>query len=139
MTTAFEQVRSVSSFVRMLAVSLMLTAALRVAIVSFGASGPPPAASSAPAGSASAQPIDSGVPRAASAAPLGKAIRVRVSVSVGPDRADVYVDGSRLGQVPFVGDTSCRVGEMIDVEVAPKTGKRLKFQKPCEAGTVRFE
>jgi len=137
--TWLERVRPISSFVRFFAVGMVLTAALRVAIVSFGASGPVPVVSSAPAGPQSAQPIGSGSARLASAAPLGKAIRVTVSVSVGPDRADVYVDGSRLGQVPYVGNTSCRVGEMIDVEVAPKTGKRLKLSKPCEPGTVVFE
>jgi hypothetical protein len=133
-------VQSLASYARFFAVSCVLTAALRVAIVAFGASPPPPAASA----SASAVPLLSAeLPRIASAtaapAPRGKAIRVRMSITAGPDRSDVYVDGSKLGQVPYLGDTSCRAGESVSIEIVPKTGNKLKFERTCELGTLRVE
>lgn len=83
------------------------------------------------------------IPRIASGtaapAPRGKPVRVRLSISAGPDRSDVYVDGSKLGQVPYLGDTSCRAGESVSIEIVPKTGNKLKFERTCELGTIRVE
>ena len=133
-------VQSLASYGRFFAVSCVLTAALRVAIVSFGATPPAPVASA----SASAAPATSAVMPAvasgsAAPAPRGKAVRVRFSITAGPERSDVYIDGSKLGQVPFVGDSSCRAGEPVSIEVVPKTGSKLKFERTCELGTIRVE
>lgn len=133
-------VQSFASYGRFFAVSCVLTAALRVAIVSFGATPPAPAgsasASAPPALSAVIPVIASG---SAPPAPRGKAVRVRFSITAGPDRSDVYVDGSKLGQVPYLGDSSCRAGEPVSIEIVPKTGNKLKFERTCELGTIRVE
>ena len=138
--SALSSVQSLASYARFFAVSCVLTAALRMAIVAFGASPPAPTASA----SASAVPfLSAEFPRIGSAsaapAPRGKPVRVRMSITAGPDRADVYVDGAKLGQVPFLGDTSCRAGETISIEIVPKTGNKMKLERTCELGTIRVE
>jgi hypothetical protein len=65
-------------------------------------------------------------------------VKVRLSVDVGPDRSEVFVDGVKRGQVPFVGDATCALGEKLVVEVVPKAGAKQRFEQPCSAGAMRF-
>lgn len=71
--------------------------------------------------------------------PLGAPVRMRVVVTRGPDRAEVRINGGVLGNAPFVGETSCRVGESLVVELVPARGEAQRFERKCEAGVLRIE
>lgn len=134
--TPLERVRQMGAFARFVLAALVLTMAIRFAVVAFSASGAPPAA--AGSGIAAAPPGAPGErPAPVASGPAGQPIRVRISVLTGPDRADVYIDGTQRGQVPYLGDLSCLAGENVVVEIVPKKGKKLRFDRPCESGTIR--
>jgi len=124
---------SAASIARFVAGSLLVTASLRFAWAAWsyqpgpGETTPPPRGTAT--GSASTRPPVVG--------PRGASAKVRVSVDVGADRSDVFVDGVKRGQVPFVGDASCVTGETLVIEVVPKTGPRQRFERPCAPGSVR--
>jgi hypothetical protein len=129
---------SIASFARFAAGALILVVAIRFAVISW--SGPEreaaPIASSpaaAPPGSSQTASVPH-TPRVA-----GKPIRVHVSVNAGPPRADVLVDGARLGLAPFIGDYSCHTGDPVLIEVVPAKGETLKFERTCEPGMLRVE
>jgi len=71
--------------------------------------------------------------------PLGEPVRMRVVVTRGPDRAEVRINGGVLGNSPFVGETSCRVGEALVVELVPVRGQAQRFDRKCEAGVLRID
>lgn len=62
--------------------------------------------------------------------------RVTLSVTVGPARSEVFVNGRRLGESPYVGDYACRVGETLRVEVVPAVGPLIVRRAPCAGQTV---
>ncbi len=134
--TWLERIRPISGFFRFIAVSLALTMAVRFSIVAFRAGGPPEAPAASASGGPSASPLASSA-GFASTAPPGKPVRTRLSISAGPDRATLFVDGSRLGQIPYVGETSCRMGEKVIVEIVPQKGEKLRFERVCSGGTIR--
>jgi hypothetical protein len=67
----------------------------------------------------------------------GEPLRVTLVVSVGPDRSEVLVNGSVVGQSPFVGDLSCKRGEELRIDLLPKRGLPSRFTRACTEGTVR--
>lgn len=73
------------------------------------------------------------------AKPKGQAIRTKLLVSVGADRSTVRVDGATLGKTPLFTETSCRLGEPLQVLVIEPSGKTLTFAPTCVEGTVRVE
>jgi hypothetical protein len=79
------------------------------------ASAPPPAA------------VASGQPR-----------RMTLGVSAGPPRSDVYVNGRNVGQTPFLGDTSCKTGQAIRIEIVPKRGAPLVYSRDCSGGALEI-
>jgi hypothetical protein len=64
---------------------------------------------------------------------------MRVVVTRGPDRAELRINGGVLGNAPYVGETSCRVGEKLVVELVPARGEAQRFERSCEAGVLRIE
>jgi hypothetical protein len=60
-------------------------------------------------------------------------------VTAGPDRSDLYADDQNLGKTPFVGDYSCRVGEVVKLRVVPPKGEPIVAERPCGPGTLRLE
>jgi hypothetical protein len=127
---------SAASISRLLAGSLLVTASLRFAWAAWsyepgpGEAAPAPAPRETATGSASV--------RTPAPGPRGASVKVRVSVDVGADRSDVLVDGTRRGQVPFVGDATCIAGETLVIEVVPKTGAKQRFERPCAPGSLRI-
>jgi hypothetical protein len=66
--------------------------------------------------------------------------RMMLVVSAGPARSQVYVQGSRVGGTPYVGDVSCAEGEPVKVDVVPPRGMPLSFTRRCQSGaTLRLE
>lgn len=65
----------------------------------------------------------------------------RLIVDVGEDRSDVFVDGQRLGQVPYVGQWACATGDTLALTLMPPAGVPTDYRVPCrgEDITVRSE
>jgi hypothetical protein len=104
----------------------------RYAVSSIGAmlerdaAGPSGIASSRPAGSAPA--VASGTP-----------VRVKLVVYAKSERAEVRVDGAKLGSSPYLGETSCRAGETVVVELVPARGSIKRYERPCAPGAIRID
>jgi hypothetical protein len=64
--------------------------------------------------------------------------RVTLGVSAGPPRSDVYVNGRKVGQTPFLGDTSCRAGQTIRIEIMPPKGAPLVYSRDCLGGALEI-
>jgi hypothetical protein len=71
--------------------------------------------------------------------PAGEAVRMRVVVTRGPDRAEVRVNDGVLGNVPYIGETSCRVGQPLVIELVPPKGPPERIERTCQAGVLRVE
>lgn len=80
------------------------------------------------------QAADSAPPPAAAAK---DSLRVTLVITLGPERSEVFVNGVRLGQSPYVGDWTCRRDEPLRIEVLPPRGAPLQVERPCAPGTVR--
>jgi hypothetical protein len=86
-----------------------------------------PAASGAPVAAAPSSTVAAGQPR-----------RVTLGVSAGPPRSDVYVNGRKVGQTPFLGDTSCKTGQSIRIEIVPAKGAPLVYSRDCVGGALEI-
>jgi hypothetical protein len=66
------------------------------------------------------------------AAPL----RLMLSVLAGPERSEVYVNGSRVGYSPYLGDLSCKSGEKLRIEIVPQKAPLIARTATCEGTTL---
>lgn len=69
-------------------------------------------------------------------AATAKSLRLFLSVVVGPERSDVFVNGTRLGLSPYLGDFTCKHGEDLQIEVVPAKGPLITRQAKCAGQTV---
>ena len=92
---------------------------------------PKPAPSSTAVATVSAAP-------AGSVVPAGLAVRVMLSITAGPPRSDVYVNGVKVGNSPFLGEVSCKTGEGVKVEIVPARGALITQTRRCVPGTLRI-
>jgi hypothetical protein len=100
---------------------------------------PEPAAeaSAAPALSRSAaRPVESDGRPAIDPSLAGKPLRITLSVSSGSPRSEVYVNGSHVGNAPFLGDTSCKAGQTLRIEVVPAAGAPLTYLRVCRGAEI---
>lgn len=75
---------------------------------------------------------------AAPSIPAGQPRSVTLGVSAGPPRSDVYVYGRKVGQTPFLGDTSCKTGQTIRIEIVPPKGPPLVYSRDCTGGALEI-
>ena len=66
----------------------------------------------------------------------GDSLRLMLSVLAGPERSEVYVNGSRLGLTPYLGDLSCKQGEQLRIEVVPERSALISRSAICEGRTL---
>lgn len=66
----------------------------------------------------------------------GAPLRLTLSVVVGPPRSEVYVNGSRIGYSPYLGDFSCKSGERLHVEVVPEKEPLITRTATCEGSML---
>jgi hypothetical protein len=69
-------------------------------------------------------------------AQAGASLRLMLSVNAGPERSEVYVNGSRIGLSPYLGDYTCKQGEQLRVEVVPPKGALVTRAATCEGQTL---
>jgi hypothetical protein len=77
--------------------------------------------------------------QAPEALPSGEPLRLMLAVSAGAPRSEVYVNGSRLGLTPYLGDFTCKRGEKLKVEVVPARGALVVREAACEGKTLRIQ
>jgi hypothetical protein len=65
-----------------------------------------------------------------------RSLRLFLSVVVGPERSEVFVNGARLGLSPYLGDFTCKEGEDLDVQVVPTHGALIMRQAKCGGQTL---
>lgn len=68
---------------------------------------------------------------------LKETLHVALVVTLGPERSEVWVNGVKVGQSPYVGDWTCRLDEPLRIEVLPPRGAPLHVERPCAPGIVR--
>jgi hypothetical protein len=90
------------------------------------------------------EPLPSATPaRQAALAPAsssdGRPLNVILGVDYGSPRSDVYVNGRRVGQTPFLGDTSCKSGQQLKIEIVPAKGLPLTYLRDCLGGSLQIE
>ncbi len=56
----------------------------------------------------------------------------------GLGRATVRVDGAEVGQTPYIGDVTCRVGEPVRVELLGSRDERRSYAVPCRDDVLRL-
>ncbi len=61
----------------------------------------------------------------------GTPLRLTLSVVVGPERSEIYVNGARLGLSPYLGDFTCKQGEDLRIEVVPRAEALIERQSKC--------
>lgn len=66
----------------------------------------------------------------------GKSLRLFLSVVVGPERSEVFVNGTRLGLSPYLGDFTCKEGEDLSVQIVPSRGALITRQAKCGGQTL---
>jgi hypothetical protein len=133
---------------RFIAALLVTGVSIRFAIASvqhaLGVSGANVADKPAPHATGESRPSASAsvpAPREAPVAsqpPTGRPLRVTLGVNYGAPRSDVYVNGGRVGNTPFLGDTSCKSGQSIRIEVVPPQGAPLTYVRECRGGSIEI-
>jgi hypothetical protein len=74
------------------------------------------------------------------ALPSGEPLRLMLAISAGAPRSEVFVNGSRLGLSPFLGDFTCKRGEKLKVEIVPVANRPLiEREATCDGKTLRIE
>jgi hypothetical protein len=97
---------------------------------------PPPASANPAASSSGAHAREADGRPAIDPALVGKPLRITLSVSSGSPRSEVYVNGSHVGNAPFLGDTSCKAGQMLRIEVVPAAGAPFTYQRVCRGAEI---
>ncbi|HEX4336796.1 MAG TPA: hypothetical protein VH062_12845 [Polyangiaceae bacterium] len=131
---------------RFVAALLVAVVSLRFAAASFQhALGSTAASQTVPGVAPShAAPSSSGLvrPRAGSSTEgppvAGRPRSIQLGISEGPGRSDIYVNGRLLGQTPFVGDTSCKTGLPLRIELVPTSGPPLVYERACRGTMIEI-
>lgn len=69
-------------------------------------------------------------------APEVKSLRLFLSVVVGPERSEVFVNGARLGLSPYLGDFTCKQGESLAIDIVPVERPLITRRATCAGKTV---
>jgi hypothetical protein len=86
------------------------------------------------AGDAVASPV--AAPPAELAPDTGDSLRLTLSVTLGPPRSEVYVNGRRVGESPYLGDYACKRGEALRVEIVPEQESLIVRRAVCTGVTL---
>ena len=60
-------------------------------------------------------------------------------ITVGPERAEVFVNGVPVGRTPYVGDLQCARGNIVRVAVLPPKGTPIEREAVCRSGTITID
>lgn len=65
-------------------------------------------------------------------------LRLTLSVMVGYERAEVFVNSRRVGFTPYFGDYSCLRDEKLIFEIVPETGPLIVRRALCQGKSLRI-
>ena len=68
----------------------------------------------------------------------GRPRSIQLGISAGPGRSEIYVNGRLLGNTPFVGDTSCKTGLPLRIELVPPSGPPLVYERECRGTMIEI-
>jgi hypothetical protein len=68
----------------------------------------------------------------------GQPLSIALGITAGPPRSEVYVNGRLVGHTPFLGDTSCKSGLPLRVDVVPEKGVPLSYVRECRGRTLEI-
>jgi hypothetical protein len=71
-------------------------------------------------------------------APAGAPRSIQLGISAGPGRTEIYVNGRLIGQSPFVGDTSCKTGMPLRIELVPPSGPPMIYDRQCRGSIIEI-
>lgn len=71
-------------------------------------------------------------------ATLGAPLRLSLVVTAEQERSEVLVDGVQVGQTPYLGEVSCKAGELVRIQLLPPKGPPSSFERRCAPGTLRI-
>lgn len=132
---------SVSRFV---AAFLVATVSVRFVIASFdhavGSATPPvaPSVSATPREHPAPLVRPKEAPSAVVAHAPGPPRSIQLGISAGPGRSEIYVNGRLLGNTPFVGDTSCKTGMPLKIELVPPAGPPWIYERECRGTMIEI-
>ena len=69
----------------------------------------------------------------------GEPLRVPLLVGGETPRSEVYVNGTLVGNSPFIGEVSCRAGEILRIAIVPPAGVPSEHRRQCVQGELRVE
>ncbi len=75
-------------------------------------------------------------PKPEAKAKSGAPLRLMLSVTLGPERSEIFVNGTRLGLSPYLGDFTCKEGESLEIHVVPVHLPLLTRQAQCVGKTL---
>lgn len=55
----------------------------------------------------------------------------QILIDLGPPRSEVFVDGRKVGQTPFLGQVKCRPGREIKIQIVPERGLPFEERRLC--------
>jgi hypothetical protein len=140
-----ESLARAAAISRFVAALLCAAASARFAYASFEhALGGP--ASPAAAVSASGAPREAAAPLVRPKAPPSSVVAhapgpprsIQLGVSAGPSRSEIFVNGRLLGNTPFVGDTSCKTGMPLRIELVPPSGPPFVYERECRGSMIEI-
>jgi hypothetical protein len=128
---------------RLIAAFLVATVSIRFAAASFQRATGSTGSGTTSANSVPVAPASSGLVRrpVTSAAPskvAGTPRSIQLGISEGPGRSAIYVNGRLLGNTPFVGDTSCKTGLPLHIELVPASGPPLVYERLCRGTMIEI-
>lgn len=101
----------------------------------------PEATSKQPAGARTARRAGAAASGSLNSAPApkpGPRVRVMLSVTLGEQRSEVYVNGDLQGLTPYAGDVSCQRGQPISVQIVPNEGPVIERTPTCRGSMIRI-
>ncbi len=140
-----EALARAASISRLVAALLCAAVSARFAYAGFerATSGPSSPAPAVPASDAALQqsaPLvrPKTAPSSAVVRAPGPPRSIQLGISAGPGRSEIYVNGRLLGNTPFVGDTSCKTGMPVRIELVPPSGPPLIYERECRGTMIEI-
>ncbi|HVW29396.1 MAG TPA: hypothetical protein VHC69_28720 [Polyangiaceae bacterium] len=138
-----ESLARAASISRFFAALLVAAVSARFAVAGFQrafgtASSPSPSSSASGAPHAAPLVRPKTAPSQAVLRAPGPPRSIQLGVSAGPARSEIYVNGRLLGNTPFVGDTSCKTGMPLKIELVPSIGPPLVYERECRGTMIEI-
>lgn len=140
-----ESLARAASISRFVAALLCAAVSARFAYASFerafgGSESPAPAVSASGASVGPVAPLvrPKAAPSSVVARAPGAPRSIQLGISAGPTRSEIYVNGRLLGNTPFVGDTSCKTGLPLRIELVPPSGPPLVYERECRGTMIEI-